>query len=142
MFREDCWFIHGFNFGKYYVGILRYHSSGEIATVDFDWKKVFNSKTFLGWYHSHPGEKNLIPSSTDNKTLRSWIKASSRTFLCGIKCCGEHRCYCYYGRWLEVKRETSVFYKAIGAKLWGSFFIGKDNRATPFSASWKYGDEE
>lgn len=141
MFREDCWFLHGFKFGNVYLGFLSYHSSGERASVEFDWEKAFKSKNFLGWFHTHPGEKHLYPSSTDNKTMRSWIKATSRSFLCGIKCGDEHMCYKYFGKWMEIKRETAVFYNAVNSKIFGSFFIGVDRGRVPFSASMHYEED-
>jgi hypothetical protein len=122
-FVERCWFIYGLRLGNHYLGFLRYHSVGTVASVEFDWHKAL-SPLFIGWYHSHPGIKALTPSSTDNATMRSWIKGRARPMICGIFCAQEQRCYCYYKDGMDYKRESIILRKPVVARLSGPLFYG------------------
>jgi len=122
-FVEECWFIYGIHFRSWYIGFLKYHSSGTAGSVEFDWHKAL-APFFLGWYHSHPGVKFLTPSDIDNKTMRSWIKGLYRPLLCGIFCGGEQRCYCYYKNGMDAKRESVILRRLVIARLLGPLFFG------------------
>ena len=79
---EHCWFIYGIWMGPFFVGCRVYHSMGSISSVDFDWKKAFKS-SLIGWSHTHPhGDEEL--SVTDHQTMRSWVKATNKSYLCNI----------------------------------------------------------
>jgi hypothetical protein len=122
-FVEECWFIYGLRLGRIYMGFLRYHSSGTVASVDFDWHKAL-SPLFIGWYHSHPGIKALTPSEIDNSTMRSWIKGLARPLLCGIICAWEQQCYCYYKSGMSEKRESIICRRPVDAQILWPFFFG------------------
>ena len=122
-FVEECWFIYGLRLGTVYLGFLKYHSKGTSGSVDFDWHKAL-APLFIGWYHSHPGQKFLTPSDRDNRTMKSWIIGMFEPRLCGIFCDGEQRCYCYYKGAESTKRETIIRRVPIVAHLRGSLFCG------------------
>jgi len=119
---EHCWFIYGITIGKFSIGILRYHSSGSEGEVEFSWKKAQNPN-LIGWYHTHPGEKFLYPSSTDESTMRSWIKSINKPMLCGIFNGKNHVCFRYHKGPL-LNKETTVIRSTIKAIVIKPFFIG------------------
>jgi len=123
-FTERCWFLYGFHFRKWYFGMLRYHSTGTAASVEFNWEKAL-SPFLIGWYHSHPGYKFLTPSEIDNKTMRSWIKGLNRSMLCGIFCSIHQRCYCYYKSVQSTRRESVIYRRQIHTAIRWPFFFGK-----------------
>lgn len=94
-FIENCWYLYGIRLGKYIIGYRRYHGSGTAGSVRIDYKTASNPWV-VGWYHTHPGIKNINPSSTDNKTMRSWVRAFYKYYLCGIICGNREACYCYH----------------------------------------------
>jgi hypothetical protein len=122
-FYEECWFIYGIRIGEFFFGFLKYHSKGDAGSVEFDWLQALN-KFQIGWYHSHPGKKFLVPSDRDNRTMRSWIIGRGKSLLCGIFCNGEHRCYIYKKTGIDVKKNSIVENRPILAKIKGSFFFG------------------
>ena len=122
-FVEECWFIYGLRLGRIYIGFLKYHSKGTAGGVDFDWHKAL-TPLLIGWYHSHPGRKFLTPSSIDDRTMRSWIKATNKKLLCGIFCQDEQRCYCYYKDGMDDDRESVIYRKPVRANFSGFMFLG------------------
>ena len=122
-FSEQCWFIYGLRLGRIYIGFLKYHSKGTAGSVDFDWHKAL-TPLLIGWYHSHPGRKFLTPSSIDDRTMRSWIKATNKKLLCGIFCQDEQRCYCYYKDGMDDDRESVIYRKPVRANFSGFMFLG------------------
>jgi len=122
-FVEKCWFIYGLRLGRIYLGFLKYHSKGTAGSVDFDWHKAL-TPLLIGWYHSHPGVKFLTPSAIDDRTMRSWIKATNKKLLCGIFCQDEQKCYCYYKRGMNVAKESVIWVKPVKALFSGSVFLG------------------
>lgn len=122
-FVEECWFIYGLRLGSLYLGFLKYHSSGTAVSVDFDWHKAL-SPLLIGWYHSHPGEKFLTPSSIDDSTMRSWVKGLGHSVLCGIICGERQHCYCYYKQGMDENRESIIYRKHMKADLSGPLFFG------------------
>ena len=81
-------------------------------------------RNIVGWYHSHPGVKFLTPSSIDDRTMRSWIKATNKKLLCGIFCQDEQRCYCYYKMGMNAARESVIWVKPVKAVLSGPVLLG------------------
>jgi len=81
-FKEECWFLYGYRIRKqtfrrtysFFLGIKRYHTIGTAAQVEMDYSKAKNPLV-IGWHHTHPGEWNVLPSATDNSTMRSWVKS-------------------------------------------------------------------
>lgn len=87
--NEICWFIYGLRFGEEgFIGFKRFHSRGDGASVEFDWKSAMNP-FLLGWLHSHPDSCGTSLSDVDYKTLRSWVRACGRPFLYGVTCDGK-----------------------------------------------------
>ena len=82
-FFERCWFIYGFKIENYYFGFVKKHSNGIVGGVEFDWKKVWDSKYLIGWFHTHP--KNMLAySDTDYKTMTAWVDCLWKDLVCGI----------------------------------------------------------
>lgn len=124
-FVEQCWFLYGFRFRKWYLGFLRHHSTGATASVEIaDWEKAL-TPFLIGWYHSHPGYKFLKPSSIDDTTMRSWVKGLGKSLLCGIFCAIHQRCYCYYISKKSTRRESIIYKRRIHAVIRRPFFFGK-----------------
>jgi hypothetical protein len=122
-FYEECWFIYGIRIGEFFLGFLKYHSKGDAGSVEFNWLKALN-RFQIGWYHSHPGKKFLIPSDRDRRTMRSWILGKGKPLLCGIFCDGEQRCYLYQRTGRDKKKNSIVEKSPVVAKIIGPFFIG------------------
>jgi hypothetical protein len=74
-----------------------YLSHGSPGSVDFDWEKAWDDKAIVGWRHTHPGVKFDTPSSVDDRTMTSWVKALGRPVVCGVTC-GESTRYYQYCR--------------------------------------------
>jgi len=124
-FTEECWFLYGKKIGSFYFGWTVYHSEGTAGSVDFDWEKALKGN-LLGWFHTHPGVKHILPSSTDNKTMRSWVRSAGRPMLCGIVCGDDMECYSYYRA-----KDKSIRCKSIKFKFIDMFFFGSVPIAQP-----------
>lgn len=108
---EKCWFIYGKKIGPYWIGFLKYHSKGSIASVGFNWSLAADPN-IMGFFHSHPGG-SAEPSIRDDKTMCAWIKAEGRPLLCGIFGCQNKKCFIYsQDGCYEIKN-----------KIWGNFFL-------------------
>jgi len=118
MFKEDCWFVYGMKVGSLYVGRCVHHSQGSAGGVDFDWELAWKKKP-IGWFHSHPGEKFTQPSSTDHKTMRSWVRAFGRPVLCGISCGTDFECYEYS----LADKDGTVVYRPMGCKFYWDYIV-------------------
>ena len=92
---EHIWFLYGIWFGRRFFGIRKYVGKGKEASVDFDWKKGLNPFV-LGWMHTHPDNYGCNSSSTDDKTMRSWVRGLGRSLICVIKCGQEIEWHFYY----------------------------------------------
>jgi len=117
LFSEHCWLVYGVCIGDITLGWLRYHSKGGPSSVDFDWEVILNPRV-IGCFHSHPGDL-LRPSEKDHKTARSWVWASGRPMICGIKCGGQHACFTFY-RWSSA----SIGFSEVNGFLAGPLFFG------------------
>jgi hypothetical protein len=92
--NEVLWMLYGiWIFDKFY-GYQKFYRRGGKASVDFNWKKGMNP-FILGWMHSHPDSFGCDPSSTDNKTMRSWVKGKGKKMICGIYCDHREKWYLY-----------------------------------------------
>lgn len=125
-FYEECWFIYGFKAGPFYVGFLKYHSKGQACSVEFDWEKALDKKV-IGWYHTHPGTSFTYPSSVDHRTTRSWVYGVNKPMLCGIKCNGRQKCYCFH------KCLSEILYTVMHSVIIGNLFIGVNSKETMLS---------
>ena len=114
MNAEECWFLRGKKYGRYYIGRLDWHSKGTMASVDFDWEEAMQGDV-LGFYHSHPSGMPS-PSNRDDRTMGAWVRAEGRPLLCGIFSGKNQACYLY-------DRGGS---RRIQSKLIQGFFIGRD----------------
>jgi len=126
-FKEECWILYGFRVEykskKYFFGFQKYHTRGTASEVKMDYETASNPYT-IGWYHTHPGVKSIIPSSTDNSTMRSWVKSMYKSYLCGIRCGDNSACYCYYLGGVDKEKVTIVKKNKILIRFFGSFFLG------------------
>lgn len=121
-FVEECWVLRGRRMGPLFFARRKYDSSGTSGSVTFKWDGI-PDRLVLGWYHSHPARGELSPSQTDDITMRSWVKAMGRPFLCGIISGSEQCCYCYYDRSSNSKN-PKIAVRKIWSLLLGDFFIG------------------
>lgn len=92
-FREQCWILKGKKFKNRYVGTLSYQGEGDMASVDFDWRKA-TSTNVLGFYHTHPSGLQT-PSTRDDRTMGALVRAEGRPLLCGILTEESDNCYVY-----------------------------------------------
>lgn len=119
-FVEDCWILYGRRIGLLYIGRCVYHAAGTAGGVDFDYETSVNPRV-LGWYHTHPGKHFTTPSSIDEKTMRSWVKANGREMLCGIRCGDEQKCYRFFR---SSSNSRGIVFSRLFSILIGDFFIG------------------
>lgn len=92
---EVMWFIYGIWFFDRFFGIKKFHRRGNENSVDFNWKRGMNPFV-LGWMHSHPDRYGLNPSPTDDKTMRSWVKAKNKPLISAIYWMKDELWYLYY----------------------------------------------
>lgn len=116
---EHCWFVYGVRFFGHFVGVRIYHNKGDAASVEFDWKKAM-SPFVLGWHHNHPSNYGVTPSETDNSTMRGWVIAMARPYLCGISC-NDHFAWYKYFRASDRK----IFSRGIKVYMLKNFVWGK-----------------
>jgi hypothetical protein len=121
-FKEECWILYGIRLGKIFLGFKKYHSKGEKHNVEFSYNGI-NKKWVIGWDHTHPGERNITPSSTDNKTMRSWVKGFYKSYLCGIECNGHEAYYKYFVKGISKKNVTLVKKVKVKIEHIGPFFV-------------------
>lgn len=117
MFFEQCWFLWGIRIGPVYIGITTYNSIGKTCSVEFDWEKGL-SKFLLGWFHTHPKEISLEPSSEDQKTMRSWVRTLERPLVCAI---GHGKKFQVY---IFKRNDKKIIYKSMKTMMIKSLFIG------------------
>jgi hypothetical protein len=127
-FKEECWFLYGIRIYLYdkrlaFIGYQKYHTMGAATSVEMDYSQAINPKV-IGWYHTHPGTRNIVASAIDNATMRSWVKAMYKAYLCGIRCGSRSSCYCYYVGGINKEKTTIVKKIKVNIKFFGSFFIG------------------
>lgn len=95
-FTEECWVLRGVGSERFmWVWRECYISNGSAGSVDFDWEKAWDDKLLVGWRHTHPGTKFDFPSSIDDRTMESWVKATGRSMVCGVTCQDSTRYYLY-----------------------------------------------
>jgi proteasome lid subunit RPN8/RPN11 len=109
---ENCYFLLGIKILWLRIGRVIYHSQGSVASVDFDWEKVYDSRWLLGFYHTHPGN-SINYSDRDRRTMRAWVSCRWRDLICGI--------------WNEKRTERNcyLFTKDKKVRLIKDFFYGK-----------------
>jgi hypothetical protein len=129
VFLEEVWFLFGIRIGNLFFGFTVYQNRGEVAHVTFDWKKALSfipflkdsNKFLIGFYHTHPGG-DPFPSSTDTETMGTWVKATGKGLLCGIRSAGVQKCYLYKR---VAEDSADIKYKEIKS-FWGrNFFYGR-----------------
>lgn len=103
-FKEKCWFLNGLRLAKgVWVWRERYVSEGSTAIVGFDWEACWDDKRLIGWRHTHPGVDFDMPSTIDDRTMSSWVKAAGRPMVCGVTC-GPSTKYYLYARSPHTRR--------------------------------------
>ena len=117
-FIEECWFIYGARIKNYFFGRPIYYGSGTAGGVDFDWKKAMHP-LLIGWIHTHPGSFGIIPSETDNSTMRGWVRGRGKAFLCGIRCGDEVGWYAYFRGPSGVINRITVEMNSTAGWIWG-----------------------
>lgn len=117
MFCEDCWFLQGVELGPFYIGRLKFHSSGSGVNVDFSWSEAV-SKNLLGFYHSH-GAGDPYISGEDESTMKCWVRSEGRPMLCGVVSGPKQRCWVFY------RKKGVIRYCPIKSIIVGSLFIGR-----------------
>ncbi len=128
-FKEELWYLYGVRLERlisgirFFIGFRKYFCKGSGAEVSMDFKTA-NSPYVIGWYHTHPGVKNITASATDNSTMRSWVKAIYKTYLCGIECNGHMACYAYYVGGMTKSKTTIVTKKKVNLYFLGPLFLG------------------
>lgn len=127
-FKEKDWFLYGFIIKRLIIGFMIFDKEGEPHSVEFDWKKGL-AKFLIGWFHSHPRTAPLRPSTEDQRTMRSWVRALDKPLICGIiytqrkKIDSTWRSCYIFKRWPDEDR--SVGYKPISrSKLIKNLYIG------------------
>jgi len=124
-FKEEIWILYGLRLPfKIFIGFQKYHAIGTGVEVEMDYEE---SKKFyvVGWYHTHPGKKNVYPSLTDKSTMHSWVKSMYKSYLCGIRCQDKSKCFCYSVGGLDELKCTIVRKTIVNIKFFGSFFMAK-----------------
>jgi hypothetical protein len=124
-FKEAIWILYGLRLPyRIFIGFQKYHATGTISSVEMDYEK---SRRFyvIGWYHTHPGRKNVYPSIIDKSTMHSWVKSMYRSYLCGIRCKDRSKCFCYRVGGLDELKCTIVIKTIVNIKFFGSFFVAK-----------------
>jgi hypothetical protein len=125
-FKEKGWFLYGFIIKRLIIGFMIFDNEGEPHSVEFDWKKGL-AKFLIGWFHSHPRTAPLRPSTEDQRTMRSWVRALDKPLICGIiytqrtkKDSMWRSCY-MFKRWPD----GSVGYRPVSkSKLFKNLYIG------------------
>ena len=128
-FVEEVWFLFGIRIFNLFFGFTVYQNSGEVAHVDFNWKKAFSflpflkdsNKFLIGFYHTHPGG-DPYPSSTDTETMGTWVKAMGKPMLAGIKSGNDQRCYLYKR---TAEDSSDIKYKRMKSVWFKNFFCGR-----------------
>lgn len=86
--NEKCWVILGVRQGRFWVGRLKYMSTGEPHRVPFQADDVFERELechdVLGFLHTHPTTA-ATPSQTDLATMQAWVTALGKPLICGIR---------------------------------------------------------
>jgi hypothetical protein len=112
MFKEKCWTLLGFKFGKFLIGYLKFSSEGENHSVEFDWK-IGLSKFLLGWFHTHPSNTSLVPSQEDCKTSRGWVRALAKPIICGIMYENSYSKFSYFSVYVFKRFSNQIAYQPI-----------------------------
>jgi proteasome lid subunit RPN8/RPN11 len=95
-FSEECWALRGLNLDPVlWIWREQYISKGSGASVNFDWEKAWDDKSIIGWRHTHPGTNFDFPSSVDDRTMKSWVKATGKSMICGVTCGTSTKYYLY-----------------------------------------------
>lgn len=116
--NERCWFLFGKKIGKRYIGVLKYHSEGGPAQVDFNWEEAIKGN-LIGFLHTHPSGFEG-PSQRDHKTMKAWVRAEGKSLICGIHSGKKKNFFLYYksykGRIESKMLKTKVIGNVVLAK--------------------------
>jgi len=126
-FVENCWFIYGLKIKKFYIGFVVKHSTGEASGVEFDWKKIYDSKYLIGFFHTHPRDV-MGYSITDDTTMKAWVSCMWRDLICGIWNETRTQAACY----LFKKNKSQEFIRCYNSKV---LFIGREDTGAVFKMS-------
>ena len=84
---EVAYILIGETSGGIWHARMQWRTSGEPASVDFEWQKVLTREEergdVVGFFHTHPhGLKS--PSARDDRTMNSWSTCFGKPLLCLI----------------------------------------------------------
>lgn len=90
---EQCWLLLRGSRRDWY-GLVRYHRGKRIGQertagqVEFDWQSVYDRQDtqgdVVGFWHTHPYQGGVGPSSRDIETMIAWCNSLGRPLLCII----------------------------------------------------------
>jgi hypothetical protein len=116
--NEVLWMLYGIWIFDNFFGFKKFYRRGDKASVDFKWQKGMNPLV-LGWMHSHPDGYGLNPSETDDKTMRSWVRAKNKPMVSAIYWMREEMWYLYFRDPDRNIRKT-----LLEVKYFGNFVMG------------------
>lgn len=95
------------------VTAIDFYTQGQVASVEFDYKKVFDREDkyndIVGFYHTHPSGCTSM-SGTDVETMKQWVRCLGKALICLIEC--DKKLY----SWIFFKDETNdIIFKEIKA---------------------------
>ena len=95
---EQCYILTGKLFAnRWWYGHLGLYSKGSAGGVIFDYQYVLDHpKNVVGWIHTHPPNASAHYSQTDDKTMRAWVFALGKPFVCCIVGHEGIRSFLYY----------------------------------------------
>jgi len=87
MRNEECWILIGKVGEFFWYGRRCFMTTGEPATVEFDFDYVLEREEkkgdVIGFLHTHPNMP-ASPSKTDDDTMRAWVNCFGKPLVCGI----------------------------------------------------------
>lgn len=115
MKNEEVYTLHGKTLGPYWIATRKNYNEGLPYQVSFDFEKVFEDPTLIGFWHTHPGMTNG-PSTRDIHTMSQWALQEGKTMPCLIQ--GIDGLACWMIDENKNVSRSKVFHV-------GSVFIGK-----------------
>jgi hypothetical protein len=123
---EVMWFIYGIWVFNRFFGIKKFYRHGQEGSVGFNWKEGMNPFV-LGWMHSHPDGYGLSPSSIDDRTMRSWVKAKNKSLLSAIYWMKDELWYLYYR-----DQDRNIRRALLRVAYWNDFIVtGSRKKISP-----------